>query len=306
MRTHVTYALQWLSIPVLAAFMALPRALAEPVTLPAGMNVSLVLQHHVNSGYTPAGSNVYFRVAHDVIAGDRVLVARDSLVTGKMAQATERGMVGKAGTMLVSVDSVMGVDGTRVPVDADVSKQGRSRGWATAGWIAFWGLPGLITKGVNPYMQKGDVLQAVVSVATAIDPAAARPEPAPLELGEEFPVIEHQWARQHPNGVKEIDIERKDKLESVGFRVRLPQGAADPARILGSMRLYSVDGVAVPEEVKPVSVKDGMALFEAWSIARYCGDGTTSLLFVGTDGDGRPFHASRDLEVEIKKKKQKS
>ena len=286
----------------MAGVASLQPALAEPMTLPADMNVSLILQHHLNSGYTTAGSKVYFRVAHDIIVGDHVLVAKDSIVIGKMAQATERGMVGKAGSMLVSVDSVTGVDGTRVPVNADLAKQGRSRGAATVGWSLLWGLPGLITKGVNPYMEKGDVLQAVTASATTIDPAAAQAEPTPLEIGPEYAVTEHRWAGERANADKVIDIERKKKMETVAFKVALPPGVADPSKMLESLRLYRVDGMTVPEEVKPISVQDGAALFEAWSIGRYCGNGVTNLLFVGTDADGRPFHASRDLKVEIKKK----
>lgn len=303
MRSTLHCALRVASMLSLASVAALRPASAEPVTLPAGMTVSLILQHHVNAGYTPAGSNVYFRVAHDVIAGDRVLIAKDSLVTGQMAQATERGMVGKPGTMLVSVESVTAVDGTRVAVDADLAKQGRSRGAATLGWTLFWGLPGLITKGVNPYMEKGDALQAVTTVAMPVDPDAARPEPAPVELGFEMQFTEHRWAGGRANADKTIDIERKSDLESVAFKLALAPEAADASKVLQSLRLYRVDGLPVPDEIRPVSVLDGSALFEGWAIARYCGEGTTNLTFVGTDADGQPFHASHDLTVRIKKKK---
>jgi hypothetical protein len=48
-------------------------AVAAPVKLPAGMNVPLELQHHVNSAYVPVGSPIYFRVSHDVKIEDQVL-----------------------------------------------------------------------------------------------------------------------------------------------------------------------------------------------------------------------------------------
>ena len=302
MRSVLQCVLSIASIVSIATVAGLRPAAAEPVTLPAGMNVPLILQHHVTAGYTPAGSPVFFRVGHDVIVGDRVLIAKDSLVTGKMAQATERGMVGRAGTMLVSVESVTAIDGTRVAVDADLAKQGRSRGAATAGWILFWGLPGLITKGVNPYMQKGDELHAVTTVATPIDPDDPAAAPAPAELGFEMQFAEHRWGDERPNAEKKIDIERKQVLEYVAFKLALAPEAWDTTTVLESLRLYRVDGLPVAEEVRPVSVVDGSALFEAWDIARYCGQGTTSLTFVGTGADGKPFHASRDLKVAIKKK----
>jgi len=274
--------------------------------LPAGTAVPLVLQHHVNSGYTAAGSPVYFRVADDVLVGDAALIARNSLVVGQMAQASERGMVGRAGTMLVSVDNVPGVDGTRVRVDADLSKQGRSRGAATVGWTIFWGLPGLITKGVNPYMEKGDVLSATVTSAVNIDPASAQATEAQPELGAEYLVIQHRWAEDRVNGPKVLDIEREADLKDISLTFALPPDVADPVKMLDSLRLYAVDGVRVPEEIKPSSVAEGAAVFDAWSIARYCSNGQTNLQFTGTDANGRAFHSNRELLVEIKKKKPKT
>ncbi len=298
--------LRFLRVPALALIPCLAAPLCaegEPVVLPAGMSLPLVLQHHVNSAYTPAGSPVFFRVARDLVVNDQVLVAEGALVTGKMAQAAERGRVGRSGMMLVSVDSVTGVDGTRVPVDADWSRQGRSRGAATVGWTVVWGLAGLITKGVNPYMEKGDTLDAVVSSATPIDPAAAVPKAGPVDLGPEYAVTEHQWAGDRANGEKLIDIERSKDLKSIAFKIALPPETADGTRTLESLRLYEVDGVIVPDQVKPILVEDGAAQFDGWSIARYCANGKTSLLFVGSDADGRAFHASRSLKIEIKKKK---
>ena len=286
-------------IPLLAAPL---RADGEPVVLPVGMSVPLVLQHHVNSAYTPAGSRVFFRVEHDVVVNDQVLIAEGTLVTGKMAEAAERGMVGKAGSMLVSVDNVTGVDGTRIAVDADLSRRGRSRGAATVGWTLFWGLPGLITKGVNPYMERGDALDAVVSSATPIDPAAAIPKLAAVELGPEFEVTNHRWAGEKVNGEKQIDIERHKDLKSVEFKIALPSATVDSTKTLESLRLYEVDGVVVPEEIRPITVKNGAAQFDGWSIGRYCANGVTNLLFVGTDADGQAFHAGRSLKVKIKKK----
>lgn len=277
----------------------------EPVILPAGMAIPLTLQHHVNSGYTAAGSNVYFRVADDVIVGEQVLVQKGTLVAGKMEQATNRGMVGKPGMMALEVASVPAVDATPVPVDADVSKQGRSRGAATLGWTIFWGLPGLATRGVNPYMMKGESLLATVSADTPIEPDVDVAAPVPSDIGPAYEITEHRWKGDLANGKKLIDIERTGNLKTVSFKLKMPAGVTDPAGALGSLRLMQVDGVAVPDEVRVLSVSQDSALFDAWSIARYCNDGTTSLLFMGTGPDGKPFHAIRELNVEIKRKKVK-
>ena len=292
-----------LRLAAIIALAACHGAAAEPVMLPAGANIPLVLQEHVNSGYTPVGSSVHFRIAQDVVVDGRRLLAAGTLVTGRMEQATNRGRVGRPGMMMLEIRSVPAVDGTAVPVDADFSSQGRSRGAATAGWTLFWGLPGLITRGANPYLIKGDQLQATVLTATAIDPAMPTPTPPAVELGPAYVVREHRWQGDRVNGEKFIDIERVAKMATVSFKLQLPGTEAEAAAMLGSLRLLRVDGVPVPDETRAMSVVRGAAVFDGWSIARYCGHGASTLLFAGTGTDGLPFHATRVLTVEIKTRK---
>lgn len=277
-------------------------AAGEPVVLPAGTTVPLVLQHHVNSSYSPVGSIAYFRVSNDILIDDQVLISKGTLVAGAVRQSTERGMVGKAGMLTVEVDELPGVDGTKVPVDAYFSKQGRSRSAATVGWTVFWGLPGLITKGVNPHMIRGDELQAVVTSATSIDPTVALPPSGALELGPEYTVIEHHWKNGRANGEKRIDIERSNIMGNVSFKIGPPAGHRDIPVVLSSLRLFQVDGIPVPEEMPALSVSKDSAEFNAWSIARFCSHGVTNFKLVGTTADGQPFHATHEMKVEIKKK----
>lgn len=277
-------------------------AAAEPVRLPAGMSVQLELQHHVSSSYTPAGSPIYFRVAKDVVLDGHTLIARDTLVTGRMQQAKERGMIGKSGAMLLEVDTVPAVDGTSVAVEAEVDKQGRSRAGAAAGWTLFWGLPGLLTHGVNPYMEKGSQLVATVRVDQFIDPANAIPVPQGPELGLAAEVTQHQWEGGHRNSIKKFDIERKTNLKTVAFTLALPAGIEDPRASLASLQLLEVERVPVAEETRAISVGKGAAIFDGWAIARYCHDGPNTLLFGGADPAGRRFHASYVLRFEVKKK----
>jgi hypothetical protein len=95
---------------------------AGPVKLPAGMSIDLELQHHVNSNYVPAGSPIYFRVAHDIAIDNQVLIRAGTLAVGKMEQASSRGMVGRSGSMTLEVRTVKAVDGTEIPIEADLNK----------------------------------------------------------------------------------------------------------------------------------------------------------------------------------------
>jgi hypothetical protein len=280
-------------------------SVAEPALLPAGMSVPLVLQHHVSSSYTPVGAPVYFRVARDVTIDGQTLIARGALAKGNMAHTTEPGMVGKSGSMNLQLDSVPAVDGTIVRIDADLDMQGRSRGAATVGWTIFWGLPGMITRGVSPYLEKGAELVATVTSDATIDPANAIVPANTNESGLRAVITKHVWEDKHANSVKVLDIERKTRLKTIAFTVVLPDADADDGPTMSNLQLLEVDDVPVPEETDALAISHGAAIFDGWSIARYCVDGTNALRFGGVDSNGQQFHASYQLPFKIKKKKRK-
>jgi len=265
------------------------------------MQIELELQHHVTSGYLPTGSPIHFRVLEDVTVQGQTLIRKGTLVTGKMEHAQNRGMVGRSGWMTLGVHTVPAVDGTNVPVEADLAKQGHSRAVATVGWTLFWGLPGLITRGVNPYLERGSAIEATVTNEVSIDPAPSQPatgerEAAPLHMQ----VRGHKFAAAHaPTFV--FDIERNEDLKTVSFQLQPPVELVDPAAALRTVELVSVDGVAVPEPVRAVSATANSVTFSDWSIIQFCRDGVTSLYLPGTALDGRAFDGDYELRLKIKK-----
>lgn len=291
---------------------------AEPVTLPAGMLVELELQHHVNSAYIHAGSPIYFRVASDIAIADQVLIRKGTLVTGKMEQANARGMVGRSGSMSLGVRDITAVDGTHVAVDADLSSQGRSRTGATVAWTLFWGVPGLITRGVNPYLERGTTLDAKVVHDIPVDPGkvagtgdVVAPEatdvgssaaPSALPAPQEMKITGSKFASWSSKKPLQFDIERNKDLKTVEFQVQPPAGVADPAAALRTVELVSFDGVPVPEHMQAVSATAKSVTFDGWSIVRFCKEGATTLHFAGVTPDGQPFAGDYQLMVKIKKK----
>ena len=274
---------------------------ATPIKLPAGMNVPLELQHHINSAYVPIGAPIYFRVAKDVRIDDHVLIRAGTLAVGKMDQAQKRGMVGHSGTMTFSVHSVMAVDGTIVPIEADLSKQGRSRAGATVAWTLFWGIPGLITKGVNPYMERGAEVNGNVVAETMIDPdKALSPETLPVP-GTAMDINKYKLGESSSADIK-FDIERDKDLKTITFEVRPVTGVTDLAGALKGLKLIAIDGVPTPDTVAAVSATDHSATFDGWSVLRFCRDGETSLRFRGSNGAGELVDGSIQVHVKIKKK----
>jgi hypothetical protein len=277
---------------------------AEPVKIPAGMLVELELQHHVTPSYLEVNAPVYFRVANDVSLGEQTVIRKGTLVTGRMEQADERGMVGKSGVMSLGVRSVDAVDGSAVPLDMDLTQQGRSRGGAVVGWTIFWGIPGLITRGVNPYIERGAVLDATVPGMALVDPANGSVVEEPTVAQPGMTITGHKFEGSSAK-IFEFDIERNKKLKTVGFQLAPLAGADSAAAPLASVELLTVDGTPVPAPVRATIVTADSATFDGWSIVQFLRDGSTDLGFRGTTADGRTFGGSYSLPIKIKKKQKK-
>jgi len=286
-------------------FTAIAPGYAEPVKVPAGMLVELELQHHVTPGYMKVNVPVYFRVAEDVAVGGQTLIRKGTLVTGEVEQSAGRGMVGRSGAMALGVRIATAVDGTSVPIDADLNQQGRSRGGALVGWTLFWGIPGLITKGVNPYIERGAIIEATVIGETYVDPAneVTVDERPARPLG--MTVKGHEFAASSAK-VFEFDIERNKDLKTIVFQIEPPTGLDNSATSLASVELVTVDGAPVPAPVQALATTAESATFDGWSIVKFCRDGVTELGFRGIATDGREFDGSYQLTLKIKKKQKKS
>lgn len=281
------------------------QVLADPVKLPAGMGVELELQHHVNSSYIPAGAPIYFRVAKDVQISGQTLIRAGTLVTGKMEQATDRGMVGKSGSMQLDVHSVKAVDGTEIPISADLSKQGRSRTGATVAWMLVWGLPGLITHGVNPYMERGTSITGSVITEMSVDPSKSGAETdavATVPAASAIPITFVKEKFASGSSPFKFDIEKDKDLKTVSFDVQVPGQLADPAESLKSLELVAIDGVPVPVEVHAKSATAKSVIFDGWSIVQYCRSGVTDLKFRGVSPSGQVVEGDYQLKLVVVKK----
>jgi hypothetical protein len=281
-------------------------AKAATTELAAGTPIVLRLEHHVTSAYVQPASQVYFRVDQDVAVDGRTLIAAGTLVTGEIYAATNRGMVGKPGTMALGVRLVTAVDGTQVPVEADLARQGRSRAWATVGWTVFWGLPGLITHGVNPYLEKGALLEARVLTDVSVDPdhvptpasdawKTTAPTSQPLPL-----VIERHQFLPHASEPYRFNIERGASLGKVRFQIGTT--SATGTAWLDRVDLVAVNGDPVPAPTRAVTAEAGSFTFDLWAILQFCVDGTNRLTFVAHAADGHDYAGGDDLEVRIRKK----
>jgi hypothetical protein len=277
---------------------------AAPVKLPSAAPIELELQHHITSAYVGVGTPIYFRVAHDVVVDGHTLIARGTLVRGQMRAAADRDAMATSGAMSLGIRSVQAVDGKQVRVVADMTRQGRDRDTAMALWSAFWGLPGLLTRGKSAHVERGTVVTAQVLNEAMIEPqpAAEAPDAPPAPAALTGSVTGHKYIG--PSGpVLKLHVEESDKLGSLKLLVAPPAGFADLGASGGTFELIAVDGVAVPERVLAGKVGPNFAIFDTWSIVRFCRDGVTELRFRARTPAGEAYDATYPLTVRIISKK---
>lgn len=289
--TAIACALLW--PPVLEA--------GETVRLLSGTPVMLELQHHITSAYTPAGSTIWFRVAEDVVAGEGIAIRKETPVRGRMRNTSDRAMLGASGTMDFKIDFVTAVDGQQVRVVADESHRGRDRGNALTGWTIFWGLPGLMTRGVHGWLERGARVEALVlhdrRIAVAqLLPPAAEPEPPVPARGR---ITAHRFSTTRAPRFP-LDFERDKPLGSVEFDIEPPPGLVLGEHELGAVQLVAVDDIAIDEPVPVQGVRAGGVAFDSWSILRYCRHGATTLRLAGVGPQGEPIEFEHVLNVEFR------
>jgi hypothetical protein len=99
---------------------------AYTAKLAEGTTILVTPTEEINSKYATEGQVVTFRVTDDVEEGGLVFVKTGSIVRGTVTNVEGRGMLGKAGKLSVSIDSVKAVDGQKVRLRAVKGKEGGS------------------------------------------------------------------------------------------------------------------------------------------------------------------------------------
>lgn len=99
---------------------------AYTAKLAEGTTILVTPTEEINSKHATEGQVVTFRVVEEVEDGGHVFVKAGALVRGTVTNVEGRGMLGKAGKLSVSIDSVKAVDGQKVRLRAVKGKEGGS------------------------------------------------------------------------------------------------------------------------------------------------------------------------------------
>jgi len=109
------------------------------ITIPEGTMIRVRLEHDLSSATAQEGQSVQLSVIDVIKIGETVVIAEDAKVTGRVVLAQEKRRLGRTGKIDFSVERVMAVDQTNIPLRyTSNKKEGGSKAVST----------GIITAGV--------------------------------------------------------------------------------------------------------------------------------------------------------------
>lgn len=96
----------------------------QELKIPAGTLIEVEVAYTVNSLDVRAGERISFRVLVPIVIDGATVIERDALVTARITQAKRGGHWGKAGKLVWSMEDVVAVDATRVPLAPETAARG--------------------------------------------------------------------------------------------------------------------------------------------------------------------------------------
>jgi hypothetical protein len=108
--------------PLAAAQEIKPTTEGDEVTVPDGTEFEVLTTEEISSKTSSENDPVNFKVADDVKINGRVVIAKDTMVKGLVANVEKRGHLGKGGKLGLRVESTTTVDGQRVKLRAAKGK----------------------------------------------------------------------------------------------------------------------------------------------------------------------------------------
>jgi hypothetical protein len=169
-----------------AALCAVSSVAFAQVILPEGTRVRVRLEQTISSATAEEGQSVNLSVADDVKIGDTIVVPQGSACIGTITSAIPKRRMGRTGKLDLSMERVVAVDGTSIPLRySPTKKEGGSKagttGALTAGAaIVFWPAAPvfLLMKGKDVTINRGIIFDVFTDQRFTLNPRAATIAPA--------------------------------------------------------------------------------------------------------------------------------
>jgi len=149
--------------------------------LPEGTELHVVTANDLSSKTAAVGDPVNLKLDEPVMAGGQVVIAKGALVRGRIPEAKRAGRLGRGGKLNMRVESVSGVDGTRIPLRAAKGNTGDNKTGTTVALTVLFGPLGLLKSGKDAEIKAGTPLVVFTDSTVAVHTAAvvAPSQPAP-------------------------------------------------------------------------------------------------------------------------------
>jgi len=157
------------------------RTAPESEVLKEGTPVLLQTQEKMVSGLTPENAPVRYKVARDVTDSDALLLVEyGSFAQGRVTRSRRRGMLGKAGQLEFTVDTVAAVDGTTVPLRSSQQMAGKDNKGAVIASALLLTVFAIFVNGKDVELPAGTEVMAYVDHDTEVARPTRAPQGAPL------------------------------------------------------------------------------------------------------------------------------
>lgn len=162
-----------------AAPAAAPAAAAAPKTIriKEGTELPVRFEEKLSSATATMGDRFSIGLSDDVPLGDGVMLRDGYRGVGEVTAADKRGFIGKAGELNVRLNYLR-VGDQRIPLRASRGQEGKSGLGATVALTVLFGPLGLLKRGKDIEVQKGQEMTAFVDQdVDLVLPLAAAPSP---------------------------------------------------------------------------------------------------------------------------------
>lgn len=103
------------------------QQLVKAVRIPRGTAVTVETLYPVSSDTFKVNSTISFAVVKPVVVDGVLLIPRGTTARAKIVRAKKAQMLGRGGALTFQMDYILGIDGTRIPVQLTASAEGGNR-----------------------------------------------------------------------------------------------------------------------------------------------------------------------------------
>lgn len=147
-----------------------------------GTQVRLRLMQTINSGNVQVGQTISFEVLDNVTVNEQIVIKEGAPAWGMVEEAEGKKSFGRGGKLKIRLDYAKAVDGTKIPLRANASQDGKGKGMGTgvafgASLLLFWPAAPFIgmMKGKNSEIPRGFHIEGFVDGDRMVRPTDAAP-----------------------------------------------------------------------------------------------------------------------------------